>query len=126
MSSPKEKNGCSCLFAILCLPFIAFYLGQDIREKEVQREELARELDVYNQVVKKQQAIRAAAEKGDPNAQFQLGRMYEPRKGKGIETSLVLNPYGPNEDINEAVKWYRKAADQGHKEAKNALKRLGY
>lgn len=42
-----------------------------------------------------------AAENGDAEAQFNLGRMYD--EGHGVPR----NPY-------EAVKWYRLAADQGH------------
>ena len=45
-------------------------------------------------------------------AQYCLGLCYE--KGKGVPQS--------NE---EAVKWYRKAAEQGYENAKKALERLG-
>lgn len=44
------------------------------------------------------------AEHGDMNAQFSLGEAY--RKGIGISY-----------DEAESIKWYRKAAEQGHKEA---------
>ena len=47
---------------------------------------------------------RAAAEKGDAKAQFNLGNYYE--YGKGVTKDAV-----------EAVKWYRKAAEQGHAKA---------
>ena len=43
------------------------------------------------------------AEKGKPEAQFNLGVMYE--RGKGVEAN---NAYA------QAVNWYRKAARQGH------------
>ena len=33
---------------------------------------------------------------------------------------------GTAKNITEAVKWYRKAATQGNKDAKQALTRLGY
>ena len=33
---------------------------------------------------------------------------------------------GVKKDKQEAVKWYRKAAEQGHSKAKDDLKRLGY
>ena len=46
-----------------------------------------------------------AAEKGNVDAQFLLGLLYY------LE-----------ENNAEAVKWYRKAADQGHQEAKEALR----
>ncbi len=53
-------------------------------------------------------ALRAAAERGDVEAQFKLGRHYG-------------NPYWDWLDCEEALKWYRKAAMQGHVEAQYAL-----
>lgn len=46
-------------------------------------------------------AWRPAAEKGDPDAQFNLGQMY--KLGTGVPA-----------DLAEAEKWYRLAALQGH------------
>ena len=48
---------------------------------------------------------------GDPNAQYQLGRIYD--NGKGV----------PQDDA-EAVRLYRLAAEQGNAEAQNYLKKL--
>ena len=48
--------------------------------------------------------LREKAEKGDAGAQISLGLMYA--NGEGV----------PEDDV-EAVKWYRKAAEQGHDEA---------
>ncbi len=45
--------------------------------------------------------FRISAEKGDREAQFNLGRMYN--KGKGVRRSH-----------REAAKWFRKAAEGGH------------
>ena len=56
------------------------------------------------------QAYRLAADRGDAAAEFTLGVLYE--KGQGVR-----------QDNAEAVKWYRKAAEQGHLEAKKSLKR---
>ena len=54
--------------------------------------------------------LRQLASEGDAEAQFRLGRLYdwglEPRGGKNFE---------------EAMKWYQKAAAQGHLEAQTAL-----
>lgn len=57
----------------------------------------------------------AAAEQGDADADAQtsLGIMYDNRDGVA-------------EDNAEAVRWYRKAAGQGHVEAKKRLAELGY
>ncbi len=51
---------------------------------------------------------RAAAERGDAQAQFQLGQCYE--KGLGVEI-----------DSAAAVQWYTKAADQGDPDALYSL-----
>ena len=52
--------------------------------------------------------LRAAAERGDPAAQLQLGRMY--RDGRGVPADAV-----------QAAAWVRKAADQGNAEAQSLL-----
>ena len=52
--------------------------------------------------------LRQRAEQGDVNAQYNLGDMYENRRGVP-------------QDYREAVRWYRAAADQGHSEAQNYL-----
>ncbi len=49
----------------------------------------------------KTKKYRKAAEHGDAEAQFELGRCYA--KGNGV-----------SKDMSEATKWYRKAAEQGH------------
>ena len=54
--------------------------------------------------------LRARAEVGVAEAQYQLGQVYE--GGRGILGDLVL-----------AVKWYRLAAEQGHPEAQYELGR---
>ena len=52
--------------------------------------------------------IKAAAEQGNPEAQFLLGLQY--KVGDGIEKDRV-----------EAVKWLRKSAESGYAEAQYAL-----
>ena len=52
--------------------------------------------------------IKAAAESGDRNAQYQLGNMYG--SGQGVSKDYV-----------EAAKWYRKAAEQGVAKAQLGL-----
>jgi hypothetical protein len=54
------------------------------------------------------EAIKAKAEAGDAEAQFQLGRRYD--HGEGVAKDFV-----------EAVKWYRKAAEQNHPRAQYNL-----
>ena len=54
------------------------------------------------------EALRAKAEQGDAQAQFNLGFRYN--NGEGV----------PQDDA-EAVKWYRLAAEQGHASAQNNL-----
>ena len=54
--------------------------------------------------------IKALAEKGHADAQYELGKMYE--TGDDIP-----------QDYKQAVYWYTKASDQGHPQAQY---RLGY
>ncbi len=54
-----------------------------------------------------------AANKGHLKAQSKLGELYE--VGKGVE-----------QDTNQAVRWYKKAADGGDAQAKRALEFLPY
>ena len=56
--------------------------------------------------------MRAKAEKSDAEAQSNLGRMY----GKGV---------GLRMDYDEAVKWFRKVAEQGHPLAQYNLGVMG-
>ena len=49
-------------------------------------------------------SVRKAAEKGEPNAQFLMGNMYQ--KGQGIQQNYV-----------EAAFWYRRGAAQGNSKA---------
>ena len=55
---------------------------------------------------------RPLAEQGDANAQWELGFMY--RFGLGVA-----------ENHTEAVKWYRKSAEQGDEWSQNRLKQMG-
>jgi len=57
------------------------------------------------------QWYKAAAEQGYAAAQYNLGYCYE--KGFGVTTKL-----------NEVMKWYRLAADNGNDKAKKALTKL--
>ena len=59
-----------------------------------------------------QQALLREAEGGDAMAQFRLGRMYR-RAEEGIHSTEC--------DRDEAIRWYREAALQGHVEAAFAL-----
>ncbi len=54
---------------------------------------------------------RRAANQGDADAQYSLGRLYE-------------NGTGVPKDTAQAAAWYRKAADQGHADAKQRLETL--
>jgi len=57
------------------------------------------------------ESYKYAAENNDPEAMFILARYYE--EGIGVE-----------KDINEAKKWYNKAASLGHFGAKKAMLRF--
>jgi TPR repeat protein len=90
------------------------------------------------------ESTKAAAEKGDPKAEFDLAKSYD--RGTGVETDyakaaeyasrsaeqgyasakILLGSYygrglGVRKDPQEAVKWYRKAAEQGNPLAQYAM-----
>ncbi len=67
----------------------------------------------YNQKKYKKafELLKKLAEQGDSQAQYNLGAMYE--NGEGTE-----------ENIEQAKYWYKKSADQGNEDAKEALKEL--
>ena len=65
-------------------------------------------------------SVMVAAKRGDTDAQFSLGKLYEGR----ADAIVAASPGGDGnckEEDAEAVKWYRKAAEQGHAEAQYAL-----
>ena len=67
----------------------------------------------YNQKKYKKafKLFKKSAEQGNSQAQYNLGAMYE--NGEGTE-----------ENIEQAKYWYKKSADQGDEDAKEALKEL--
>jgi TPR repeat protein len=54
--------------------------------------------------------LKISAEHGSSISQYNLGRIYE--NGNGVDKNVF-----------ESFKWYKLAADQGHKEAKERIKR---
>lgn len=62
--------------------------------------------------------LKMRAEAGDAKSQYESG--YECSGGDDIER-LLGNYKGPKQDYFEAVKWYRRAAEQGYAAAQNAL-----
>ena len=62
---------------------------------------------------KAEEWFRMSAERNNAEAQYYLGFLYE--KGSGVEQSLP-----------EAKKWYAKAADQGHQEAKSRMQLMEF
>lgn len=58
-------------------------------------------------------SLREAAERGVPDAQFNLGMVYD--MGDRVPHN------GVQFDASEAVKWFRKAAEQGHARAQLSL-----
>jgi TPR repeat protein len=66
---------------------------------------------VPKDVAKAVELYRMVAEKGDEDAQFRLGCIYE--GGQGVP-----------KDLSAAAEWFRKAADQGHIEAGAGLREV--
>jgi len=68
-------------------------------------------LDAKGDYIEAMRWYRKAADKGDADAMFNIGVLYD--NGEGVK-----------QDYIEAMRWYRKAADKGDADAKAALKRL--
>jgi hypothetical protein len=66
---------------------------------------------LYLSILKTFMRLKELSEQGDAFAQYDLGWMYA--KGEGVI-----------QDNAEAVKWFRKAAEQGHSYAQKALKQF--
>jgi len=90
--------------AVACLAVVcAATVFWSVHKKEVAERKLAEAAGL----------CRARAERGDAQAQFELGTMY--RKGEGVRR-----------DHTEALGWYRKAADQNYAKAQDALGSVYY
>jgi len=63
-------------------------------------------------------ALKPRAEQGDAEAQFKLGEMFAGRLGLAQGLGLAT------EESQEAIKWFQKAADQGHAEARQAQEKF--
>jgi uncharacterized protein len=61
--------------------------------------------------------LKRLADSGDRNAQFSLGTLYDPE----FNFSKLTAP-----DINQAIAWYTKAAEQGHAAAQSNLGLIFY
>ncbi len=95
--------------SILALHFSLFLIISDIcfavsLEKAIE----AYEFEEYEDAFK---WLKPWANDGDPEAQYRLGLLYE--KGNGVDLNTRL-----------ALKWYRLAAEVGHRAAKRRLKNL--
>lgn len=88
---------CIALFAAGCSPEYYYEKGKELSKNG----EYDKAFEYYQK----------AAEKGYALAQFYLGLCYH--NGDGVE-----------KDLSEAVIWCRKAADQGHAEAQDMLRKL--
>ncbi len=72
-------------------------------------------------------SLRHSAEQGDVEAQAALGRLYfegRPETSSSDDTGdVVVSSFTPafEPNLTQSVKWLRKAAKQGHAEAKSLL-----
>ena len=64
-----------------------------------------------NTAFNRQELFLTAAGQGDAEAQYRLGRCY-------LAGEDVIK------DESEAIKWFRQAAEQGHEEARDALRQI--
>jgi len=95
------KNTASVLVLALCFAALPFALNATTYARGYQ-------LSTDDQLAAILRDTSARAERGDADAQFDLGRMYY--EGRGVV-----------KDDAQAVAWYRKAAAQGLADAQNSL-----
>lgn len=57
------------------------------------------------------ESLKKCAEQGDAEALYQIGNCYQ--NGEGVEP-----------DIEKAIEWWQKAAEQGHKKASELIQKL--
>ena len=70
-----------------------------------------------DQAAKWHKKVRKQAEQGNAEAQWCLGRMFE-------DVGFIRGYDLPIQDRRLAIKWYQKAAEQGHDLARKALREL--
>ncbi|MEZ0224919.1 MAG: tetratricopeptide repeat protein [Alphaproteobacteria bacterium] len=61
--------------------------------------------------------LRPLAEKGDAVAQYRFGRLYLIHWGGAEQNKRAEKLFGIKMDYAEALKWFRKSAEQGNKDA---------
>lgn len=96
---------------------ICYYLGgYENKEKNIK--------PVIRKDIKKAiKYFRKAAEKGVPEAQYNLGVMYENGREQGTPQENEFQNY-INKDEQEALKWYFRASKQGYEPATENYNRL--
>ena len=112
-SSPSSKKKTFIFLSIVAVVFVAIILGiilfpgmnANIAYKKGMEAQREHRYDAAFEYFKK------AAEKGHPEAQYELGCCYSKPEGTALDNS-------------EAIKWLRKAAEQGHMDAQYGLGRL--
>ena len=73
--------------------------------------------------------LRARAKSGDAEAQYEIGSLFDPEAQYEIGSPFEGGPPSPFRfctDRDKAYIWYRKAADQGHREAQYKVGYLHY
>jgi TPR repeat protein len=104
-----HRRGLTCALALSLVASVVQAQPPGLTPEDAKRYEAAvieqrkSNRDIYERLLKR-------AESGDPDAQYELGWYYENGKGGMVPTDFV-----------EAVKWYRKAAEQGDLNGQAAL-----
>ncbi|MFH1371918.1 MAG: tetratricopeptide repeat protein [Planctomycetota bacterium] len=111
----------SMLFPFAVIMFVAcisYYVGSSMRGRNYEQQSTPSILPIVPKQVKAMETthpepqdfkdVLKSAQKGDPKAQLQLGKMYS--NGEGV-----------TRNSQEAVKWYTKAAEQGDVKAQCRL-----
>jgi TPR repeat protein len=97
-----------CIFVLLLIPAFASANGGAVQPKVTNAAQDCPSLYEAKDYARAREVCATAAEVGNSQAQFLLGRMYE--EGDGVTKDSVV-----------AVKWYRLAAESGHATSQRRL-----
>ena len=139
-----KRSLCILLFVLTALPVAAHGGGKISRLIETIQEEgwsawpeylmiaciICTALLISKLISKLSDKRRSKAWAKDPEERIRVLRELSEEEGNEFASFDLGNYYANGElvtkDLDEAAKWYRKAAEQGHKKAKKALKKIEF
>jgi TPR repeat protein len=134
----KLRNKAGIIFLISCLLIFPFSISFSLDSpKELKKADALRENKQYSKAFN---IYKSLADKGNPEAQYEVGRMYLFGQGIGRDSQEAFKwlekagqqgdadikfkiavMYSLERNFQEAIKWYKKAAQQGDSKSSSML-----